>query len=500
MEWLQLLKSRGFTKGRENPNTVDYSNQLKKEVIEQFVTEFSSSWETEFVLYLDDDHSLSLPTENSLLSDTLDQCYETVDVKIEIKKSRIVSSSLLSAYNIHIFSQADVFIKSLNKLSFAKMDQCIFYEISQPVYIIIYDQPEYSIPVINEFIAIGDINILNETFEEPEKRFKKIQDKIKNRNENIRWNREISMLSPDVYFFDEGVANELTQFFNRKAAKMCVAFTALNTEYSDESQTYFSTYSGLKQTKFQLVIPDECEKDHIERIYSLYNWAYSEKTADKIGLIQNIINIHVKEETNPNLGSLLNNINEIFEMVKENYRVYIQKSVKSYLDERKQVEDFIRSTSSEIGKQISGLTDIVTKNLFGLLGTAITTVIGFNKPENQAYIPWILYVYSFFSISLAIYYSTLANANKKVINEVYKKRINDYKKIFLEDRIDQITGNSIDQQMEIFNRYLHWTVWPSILISLIVFFIGLMFHGFFSWIYTESPHIIEKVIQLLTLQ
>src|SRR5690606_22178444 len=131
---------------------------------------------------------------------------------------------------------------------------------------------------------------------------------------------------------------------------------------------------------------------------------------------------------NTNLELLFQNIDEIIEMVKENYRVYIQKSVKSYLDERKQVEDLIRTTSNELSKQISGLTDIVTKNLFGLLATAITAAIGFNKPENQAYIPWVLYIYGFFSIALTIYYSTLANANKKMTKEVYDKRVTDYKK------------------------------------------------------------------------
>lgn len=498
MEWLQLIKSWGFTQQSETHNNVVYSNQLQKALLKQFVAEFSSSWKSEFSLHLDEEPILSLPSEGVLVTNTLDLCNEIIVVKIEIKKSRMISPTLLSDFNIHIFSHVDLLIRNLSSLSFTKLEQCIFKKISQPAYIIIYDQPEFSSSVINGFIAIGDIKILNTSFEDYEKKFKLIRNKIKERNENIRWNREISLLPPDVYYFNDGASNELSEFLNRIAGQMCVTFTALNTEYSDEEQGYSSTFSGLKQTRFQLVMPDVCEKEHIDKLYSLYEWAYSEKTSDKVGLIQNIINLHIKEENNPTLEPLFNNIFEIFEMVKENYRVYIQKSVKSYLDERKQVEDFIRTTSNEISKQISGITDIVTKNLFGLLATAITAVIGFNKPENQAYIPWILYVYSFFSISLAIYFTTLANANKKAIVEVYNKRIIDYKKIFLEDRIDQITGNSVQQQIMIFKRYLHWTIWPSITISLIACLIGLKFHGVFKWLYNECPLIIEKVINFFT--
>lgn len=496
MEWLRLLKECGFTHWSETPNDVVYSKQLQKGLIEKFMSEFSAVWGTGFSLHLDEEPILSLPSEITLLANTIDLCNNTVDVKIELKKSGMVPRTIINEFNVHIFSQADPLIQSLRNLSFTKLEQWVFKKISQPAYIIIYDQEEYSTSVFNDFITIGDISILNKPFEDLEKKFKIIQDKIKERNENIRWNHETSFLSPDVYYFKDGSTNAVSELFNKIAAMMCVAFTALNTDYSDEEENYSSTFFGLKQTKFRLVMPDICEKENIDKIYSLYDWAYSEKTTDKIGLIQNIINLHIKEENNQSLDSLLKNIYEILEMVKENYRVYIQKSVKSYLDERKQVEEFIRTTSNEISKQITGLTDIVTKNLFGLLATAITAVIGFNKPENQAYIPWILYVYSFFSISLTIYYSTLANTNKKAIFEVYDKRLVDYKKIFLEDRIDNITGNIIQKQTIIFRRYLHWTVWPSIAISLVACFVGLKFHGVFTWVYIKLLLIIDIITKL----
>ncbi|SFK75808.1 hypothetical protein SAMN03159341_101438 [Paenibacillus sp. 1_12] len=498
MEWLDLLKTTGFSHRSETRSNVVYSNRLQKVKVDQFVSEFSTVWGTDYSLHLDDEYILLLPSENSLLNNTLDLCSDIVELKVELKKSGMISSTVSADYNVHTFSQGSILLDNLKDLSFVGLEHFVFNNRNQLTYIVIYDDPGYSTVMSNKFIAIGDINVLETPFDEPEKLFKAAQDKIKERNDNIRWNREINFLPPDVFYFNGDKTNELSVFLSQKAAAMCIAFTALNTEYLDEKKLYQSTYSGLKQTKFQLVVPDSCEKEQIDRIFSLYEWAYSEKTADKIGLIQNIINLHIKEENNPNLESLLQNISEVFEMVKENYRVYIQKSVKSYLDERKQVEDFIRTTSNEISKQLSGLTDIVTKNLFGLLATAITAAIGFNKPDNQAYIPWILYVYSFFSIALTIYYSTLANANKKAIIEVYEKRVADYKKIFLEDRIDKITGNSIEKQTKIFRRYLHWTVWPSIGISLITIIFGLKLHGVIRILYSHIWQLVNWIISLVT--
>lgn len=494
MEWLKLLKTTGFSHRNETRSNVVYSNHLQKVNVAQFISDFSTVWGTDFSLHLDDEYILSLPSEDSLLTSTVDLCSDIIELKVEIKKSGMISPSVLANHNIHTFSQASILLNSLQDLSFADLEQLVFYNRDQLTYIIIYDDSSFSTLTSNKFIAIGDINVLETLFDEPKKLFKETQNKIKERNENIRWNQELSLLPPDVFYFSEDNSNEISEFLNKKAAAMCVAFTAWNTEYLYEEKLYQTTYSGLKQTKFQLVVPNSTTKKQIDKLFSLYEWAYSEKTADKIGLIQNIINLHIKEDTNPNLESLLQNTSEIFEMVKENYRVYIQKSVKSYLDERKQVEDFIRTTSNEISKQISGLTDIVTKNLFGLLATAITAALGFSKPDNQAYIPWILYVYSFFSIALTIYYSTLANANKKAIIEVYNNRVTDYKKIFLEDRIDKITGNSIEKQTSIFRRYLHWTVWPSIGISLSAIIFGLKLHGVLSWLYSLTITYINKIV------
>lgn len=496
MEWLELLKTMSFAHRSETRSNVVYSNQLSRQQADQFITEFTSVWRNDFSLHLDD-HILSWPTEDSLLSSTLDLLGDIIEIKIEIKKSGMVSPTTLNDYNVHIFSQARILISLLDNLNFAELEHFIFEKRNQQAYIIIYDDTSYSKKISNNFITIGNIDALECLFEEKDKYFKDSQDKIKERNENIRWNREVCLFPPEVFYYDDS-SNDLSELFNKQAAAMCVAFTASNTDYLEEERLYQSTYSGLKQTKFRLVVPDSCTKEQTSKVFSLYSWAYSDKTSDKIGLIQNIINLHIKEEINTNLELLFQSIDEIVEMVKENYRVYIQKSVKSYLDERKQVEDFIRTTSNEISKQISGLTDIVTKNLFGLLATAITAAIGFNKPENQAYIPWVLYIYGFFSIVLTIYYSTLANANKKIIIEVYEKRIVDYKKIFLEDRINQITGNSIRKQVSIFKRYLHWTVWPSIGISLAAIVFGLKLHGIITWLYIFIKQFFDKIITLIT--
>ncbi|WP_339310828.1 hypothetical protein [Paenibacillus sp. FSL M7-0896] len=498
MEWLEFLKRKDFFHRDETLNNVVYSNQVQKVLIERLASEFAVVWTTDFSLYIDDEHILSLPSESHLLANTIDLCDDEVEIKIELKKSKIISSTILDEHNVIVYSQANILLNNLQNLSLSALERFVFSNPNQLTFIIIYDDPNYSTAFSNNFITIGDINALSNSFNEPEKQYKIIKDRIKERNENVRWYRETSFLPPDVFYFYENNSNILSRFLNKKAASICVAFTALNTDYLDEDKLYESTYSGLKQTKFKLIVPDSSEKEQIDKIFSLYNWAYSEKTADKIGLIQNIINLHIKEEINLNLEPLLKNASEIFEMVKENYRVYIQKSVKSYLDERKQVEDFIRTTSNEISKQISGLTDIVTKNLFGLLATAITAAIGFNKPENQAYIPWVLYIYSFFSIALTIYYSTLANANKKAIIEIYNKRVTDYKKIFFEDRIDKITGNSIIMQTKIFRRYLHWTVWPSIGISLAAITFGLMLHGVISKIFSIIHQMIIFIINGIT--
>jgi predicted transcriptional regulator len=490
MEWLMLLKENGFTLRSETVSNAVYSSRLEKVHIKPFVTEFSMVWGEAFALHLDGEHILTLPSEKALLSSTMELCGDSLEVRVELKKTAMLPSRIPEDYNVLVFSQGDLLLRHLQTASFPGLERIIFSRPGKLACLIIYDDPAYTTPIANPFIAVGDCGMLQTSFAEPGPLFKNAQEKIRERNANVRWNREPSLLPPDAFYFPDGQDNAISAYLNRHAAALCAAFTALHTDYADETDAYHSTYSGLKTTTVRLVVPEPADKEQIYNLFALYQWAYSEKTADKLGLIQHIVSLYLKQESSPTLKPLLEQASEIFEMVKENYRAYIQKSVKSYLDERKQVEDFIRSASTDISKQISGLTDTVTKNLFGLLATAITASIGFNKPENQAYIPWVLYVYGFFSIALTIYYSTLAVANKRAVMETYHSRIADYKIIFLEERINKITGNSIRNQLRIFNKYLHWTVWPGIGISLGAILLGLSLQGGTAWIYDRLSELL----------
>lgn len=395
MEWLDFLKANRFFHKRETQSNVTYTNEIHKDLIETFIHDFLSFWTAEFILYLGE-HILSFPSEKDYLTDTVELCDEKTEISIEIKKNNIIPSDIVNKYNVHVYSKGTYLLSNLQEPSFSVLEKFIFKKATQLTYIVIYDDPAYLNIVTNNFISIGSIAVLYTPFNEEEQQLKLINDRIKERNENIRWHQEISYLPPDVFYFSENSVNEISNFLKIKAISMCIAFLSLRTDYLEEDKQYESTFIGLKQIKFKLVIPSNISPEQIKKVFSLYTWAYSEKTTDKISLIQNIINLHIKEEKNTDLKLFLKNSAEIYEMVQENYRVYIQKSVKAYLDERKQIEDFIRTTSNEISKQISGITDIVTKNLFGLLATAITAAIGFNKPENQAYIPWVLYIYGFF--------------------------------------------------------------------------------------------------------
>jgi hypothetical protein len=299
---------------------------------------------------------------------------------------------------------------------------------------------------------------------------------IRFRNENTQWSKYNSWLTPTHLFFNELPVLEIKEVFYSWIAKLSSAFLA--TSVSIENDNIQSlTFSGLSLAKLDSKLPFNWSKGSVEELYLLFEWAYSENASDKIKMVQNIISIDLKQDSMQDINKLLKRIPTIRKVVFDNYKIYLNKTLEGYLNQRQQVETVIKSTIQDIRTQVGSITTVMNTNLLGIIATVITVLIGFTtKAENKTIMPYILYIYGSFSIIVTIYYCVFAKLNVSAIIQNFYYRLNDFKLIFTEERLKEFEGNMIKKQLDIFNGYFVFTFIFNIFVSVIAMILGAYYH------------------------
>ncbi|HDR7904233.1 TPA: hypothetical protein QCY39_005315, partial [Bacillus cereus] len=207
---------------------------------------------------------------------------------------------------------------------------------------------------------------------------------IKLRDNNVHWHQGAPKITPSHLFIEIPTHQKLKNFFDSWCAILCIGFLSAYTDIhsSGYKNIYLSTFRGKKHIRMYLKMPDNWNNENVQLLYQLYEWAYEEKTTDKISMIQNIVSLYIAEETLDDIGNVLENINQIKTIIHDNFQIYIKENIKTYLDERKKIEDLINNTINEITKQVNNVTDLMTKNLIGILASVLTAIVAFiAKPD-----------------------------------------------------------------------------------------------------------------------
>ncbi|MED4695810.1 hypothetical protein [Peribacillus frigoritolerans] len=489
---LEYLKLFNFTHYNETVTEIEYQSGITKVKLNEFLTKFSEEiFKKQFRISLQDasdNANFSIPTEQSDFEDNIEFFNDTLTCTIRFKKRDFVEEEFKQKYNVIVYSSQDKLLKEMKKLSIVKLESFLFQQLDKYTILYVFSSA-------NEmFFSNGWVTITSDLHRTEESLSVDIGTelkKIKDRNENIHWVSENTNIPPSALYFaqeNRTQESELIDYFNICCIKVCLGFIAAYTEFKSDTNSYYSTFKGLRHVNFKVEYSGPLDK--VKYLYDLYSWIYSEKPTDKIALTQNVISLYINKEHSDDVAPLLNNIDDIFLAIKENYKVYIDKSMDKYLNERKQLEEFVRNTTNEIEKQVNSITSLMTSNMFGILAAGITAILGFSqRTDNNLLLSIILYVYGGFVILLTAYYYIYAKNNIKLKKDNYDNRIIEYKKIFFDERINEIAGKNVEVQMKIYKQYSIATWIINISISLTAIFVGIYLQHNFNLIKWLLKHL-----------
>lgn len=434
--WVEFLSANGMLKS-ESLNEVSYECESTKDhalaIIQRWQTEFTRPSEARFIAQRAPDcRSVVLPQSSTDLEDKLDHFLptETFRLALIIDKKELQPDVDLDC-SLLVFSDMEAALECVATDSLDRLESVLFPS-NRPTVVYLFQGPAFYIT--NGVLSIcspSTIHRIDPTY--LAKAMDSLNDKRRLRNENVRWNDD-SRLTPDhlILTGDIGESSPFASFLHSWAARLCVIFLASYT-FHLEGGTFISVFTGWREVRFQSRLIRGAKEFDLTSLFNLYNWVYGEKTPDKLGLLQQTISMEINTPQNDAIDLLLERTDDIYRLVQNGFRKYTEKSIREYLQERKQVEDFVKATSADVNQQLGQVTDLMTKNLTGVLTAALGSTLAYYSSTLKHIVPIALYATGAFILLLTLYLSAYSGANVYNITKGYKERIALFRKSFVED-------------------------------------------------------------------
>jgi len=163
--------------------------------------------------------------------------------------------------------------------------------------------------------------------------------------------------------------------------------------------------------------------------FEIYNWIYAEDNSiDRAGIARNIISIHCH-----NHWDYLKIDDEIVSSIKSNYQIYLKKEIKKYLQLKRDISDFIVSSTLQIQAIAHDMTDGLKNNFIGVMTffivSVLTGTVDFRDFKDQKTLGIFAMVCLIFDVSSIIYWIItlcMTNAKWNWIEKSYKGLKNNY--------------------------------------------------------------------------
>jgi|GEM_PF-4061491 len=301
-------------------------------------------------------------------------------------------------------------------------------------------------------------------------KFAVFKERINLRDKELRWEDKISFVTPE-YFNFEGLSNNILKpLLDTKSTECLITFLADAVKEIDGK--YICQFNGYKCAE---IILDEVNinawnsyKKVYPMVFDLYNWTYESNFSDKIMIVRNVISKYLKENNQVNYIEFLNNVEDILNVVKSNYSIFFQKKIDMFFEDRKKIVQYTFDKSKDVEKEISNLTDSMTKNILTAVGVILATIIANSARSNLSNISIKV------AISAYLFYlliSVIFNIINPVISLIQQCRSNShlikyYTTFIPEGEIKRIQGNVFR------NKLIYFWVYWGFSFLLIAFMIG----------------------------
>lgn len=245
------------------------------------------------------------------------------------------------------------------------------------------------------------------------------------------------------------------------------------------SYLYIASYSYIYNGKAVLQIsqthnPHEYSMEEISNAdvgYEIYKWAYSNNDyLDRITIARNVIGAYCKNETDYlklNTDTLLS--------IKTNYNLFTKRLTDQYLQMKKEIADFINSSSIKVLEISRNLMDALKENVLGMIGFVVATLLTkstLTDPKSFVLIGTLLF---FMSIGFLTIVQTRNQKEWDWIEESYAKLKNNYKDLFNDQDLERAFNHdeALNAARSRYEESKHeiLTIWWALIFVVFVFVI-----------------------------
>lgn len=152
---------------------------------------------------------------------------------------------------------------------------------------------------------------------------------------------DVDLIPNDFYFITASCSTELNNLFNQVGIIFTCGFLFDNVKFNEALEVEYSL-RGVKTCEGK----SKPSSLTFAEYKGIFKWVYTDsKISEKIGLARNQISMGLKNSSNPFLletGTL--------KAIKSNFRIYLKENVRTYVETRNKLNEFVLENSSKASK------------------------------------------------------------------------------------------------------------------------------------------------------
>ena len=408
------------------------------------------------------------------------------ELLLEIKKR--TNDGILPIYSFNSF------MDFLEKKNFNECIELFSKIFSKRIIFRIYD-------VFEEDVYTNTIAFISSSRDIIYKNFKELNRKNKNQllHENkVSSNIKHGVLLADDFNIKNGTNNRIEILFNN--IKYLLSLSSIANEFNLNSNNTFDLKICGYKNIYNKNLTIDFFNDKSEILYKIYDWSYEGGNGpDKIGLVRNVLSLHLNEENNININ------HEVWDAVQSNYQIYLKENIQSYLEIKNKIGEFVLELSSKTYSMADDILNNFKNNILLLLTFIISVVVvngikdnGIEKIFSFEYLAVILFLSSLIIIWFCILKKEILNRFDKATSNIKSILVRNYSQVIMKSEITStlkpvVLKNKtyLKQQIERFKKYL-----ISILLFINIFFaIGIIIQNNRNFKVLNNEQSIESLLK-----
>lgn len=253
------------------------------------------------------------------------------------------------------------------------------------------------------------------------------------------------LLPSDLYLCTPEVNSKIFVKFNEACALLSLIFLASTSEIK-ATEEFSYRFHGYKAAVYENVKPSDI-RESCEYLQKIVSWCYEGGScADKLGLVRNIVSIHLDSSGNPRFDK------QLHDAIQSNYQIYLRENVQSYLEVKNKIGEllvgFIEKTSAISDDLLDSL-----KNNVAIIMTFLLTVVVVNGLKDNGedvifsnvYLGVVFVVSVVSAIWLLLLKKNLLHRYSLISSSLADTIKNNYKGVLLPDEIDECVAPAIQK-------------------------------------------------------